>query len=177
MTEPNTNQQAPENADVEVDVDAVSQRLDKYMQRLPWAMSKVSPLPNELHGFLSNWLLPILNDLYLLTSVAVSMNDDNDDQVAQMITFSQQALLAAQSTLQGESLALLHMHFDQLQNALVDKLAPTDPASYALAEMHEVFVKLGLSAPYIEPAADDVAGSVDLTIPVTDTKVEPVPPA
>jgi hypothetical protein len=30
----------------------------------------------------------------------------------------------------------------------MDKLAPTDPASFALTEMHEVFVKLGLAEPF-----------------------------
>lgn len=134
--------------DLEVDVDAVVSRLDKHMQRLPWKASKLQPLPSELVDFVVNWLVPILNDLYLATTASLTMHEENNNFVAGIYNMSQQALTSVQATLQGESVALLHLQFKRLHSVMVDKLSPTDPASFALMEMHDVFVRLGLEDPF-----------------------------
>lgn len=150
MSNPENNT-SPSNAtehDLEVDVEAVVTRLDKHMQRLPWKASKLQPLPSELVDFVGNWLVPILNDLYLITTASLTMHEENNNLVAGIYNMSQQALTSVQATLQGESVALLHLQFKRLHSVMVDKLAPTDPASFALMEMHDVFVRLGLEDPF-----------------------------
>ena len=152
------------NDEIVVDVEAVTSRLDKHMQRLPWAATRMDGGPMSIQNFLRDWIVPILSDMHQLTSAAISMQQDTDEMLESVAAYAQRTLVTAQSTLQGESIALLHMHFQRIHSTLVNKLDPNDPTSFALAEMHELFVKLGLEEPYFteeEKPADASSGMVE----------------
>lgn len=160
MPQSNAN---PVDEDLEIDVQAVTARLDKHMQRLPWKASKLQPLPSDLHDFATNWLVPILNDLYMLTTASITMQGEVEDTARTLFAISQQSLGAVQATLQGESVALLHLQFKRLHSTLVNKLAPTDPASFALMEMHDIFVRLGMEAPFDTDEAESATAEASST--------------
>ena len=150
-----------ENPEAGIDIDAVSERLDKHVQRLPWAASRMDGGPSSIQAFLVNWIVPMLTDMHTLNTYALDSNAEMEENVDALASYAQRTLVTAQNTLQGESLALLHMHFQRVHGAVMDKLAPTDPASFALTEMHEVFVKLGLAEPFFTEEAPPVdAGTV-----------------
>ena len=148
---------APQTEEAGIDIEAVSERLDKHVQRLPWAASRMDGGPSSIQAFLVNWIVPMLTDIHTLNTYAIDMSAEVEENVDALATYAQRTLVTAQNTLQGESLALLHMHFQRVHGAVMDKLSPTDPASFALTEMHEVFVKLGLAEPFFaeseQPAA------------------------
>jgi hypothetical protein len=142
-----------------IDVDVVNERLDKHIQRLPWAASRMDGSPSSIQAFLVNWIVPMLTDMHTMTSYSIDSNQSIENEMDALAQYAQRTLVTAQNTLQGESLALLHMHFARVHSAIMSKLAPTDPASFALAEMHEVFVKLGFAEPYETPADNDAAAA------------------
>jgi len=155
---------APAKAeDAPINVDVVNDRLDKHIQRLPWAASRMDGTPSSIQAFLVNWIVPIIADMHTMTAYSLDSNETLENEVDTLAQMTQRTLITAQNTLQGESLALLYMHFERVHAAIMTKLPPADPASFALTEMHEVFVKLGFAEPYYtDNGADNVAG-VDTT--------------
>lgn len=154
-----------EPEDVEIDIDAVTARLDKHMQRLPWAVSRLDNSPMAIQNFLRDWLVPILSDMHTATQASMSFTSQVEAQSLEVFDVAKRTLFTAQYTLQGESLSLLYMYFTRLHSALIEKLPATDPTSFVLAEMYEVFSRLGYAPAAKSPAEDavepDVSGSAD----------------
>lgn len=147
-----------------IDVDVVSERLDKHIQRLPWAASRMDGSPTAIQAFIVNWVVPIITDMHTMTAYSIDSTESMENDLNLLTQYTQRTLVTAQNTLQGESIALLHLHFERIQSAMMSKLAPTDPASFALAEMHEVFVKLGFAEPFETPAG----GAAEAAVPPDD---------
>ena len=150
-----------------VNVDEVAGRLAKHMERLPWAASRLTPAstPAQLQQFIVDWVVPLLTDThhvalgsyYLLDEMTERLDEQDEiisdatDSLGQQV---EAGLAMARNTLMGEALSLLHMHFKTLHGHLLTKLQPNDPASFALTEMHEVFVRIGVEAPVGTPRSD-----------------------
>lgn len=155
-------------ADVpQIDVDEKLTHFQKHMQRLPWAAQHMDPTPGGIKQFVNDWLVPLFSDLqhvvvgaYALSDEMAERVDEQDEAIEEFIdTSSEQigaALAMARSTMLGEALALLHMHYKTLHGHLLTTLSPTDPASFALTEMHEVFVRMGMEPPVGTPGDDAV---------------------
>jgi hypothetical protein len=165
-TENNTMQQVAE-APAEpqaLNLVELTARLSKHMERLPWATSRLSDssTPMQLQRFIVDWIVPLLQDTHSLSmgtlSIAIGNEERIDAQAEDFNEFSESvseqvdtAIAMSRNTMMGETISLLHMHFKSLHTHLIDKIQPMDPASFALTEMHDVFVRVGLEQPIQTP--------------------------
>jgi len=156
----------------EIDINEKLSHLNKHMQRLPWAANNIGQSPGDIKAFIVDWLVPLLSDVQHVVTGALgdvdALHEQMDEQASTVEEFmdslEQQVgtgLLMARSTFSGEALALLHMHYKKLHGHLLGKLPPTDPASFALTEMHEVFVRIGYEPPVGTPGGDAPANEAE----------------
>jgi hypothetical protein len=154
----------PEPTTPAIDLGEVTTRLAKHMERLPWATSRLSNNTStaQLQQFIVDWIVPLLSDVHSVAmgsiGISLELQERLDEQAEDQEIFEdnvntqiETAIAMSRNTMLGETLTLLHMHFKNLHASLLDKVQPTDPASFALTEMHDVFVRVGLEQPIDTP--------------------------